>query len=152
MAIFNKVDYIDIEPAPVWSVSLMKESLTAVKCFKTVMCKVRQYLYTVRHYPPTFLFLLVDGKWTHWTEYGACSAPCGKGTKTRTRYCTNPAPLYGGSDCYGDDTQDMDCYGDSQYCPGMLRFWSLWFRASNFLTLLWTHHSKYGFRMKTKTK
>lgn len=30
---------------------------------------------------------------------------CGEQTKKRKRYCNNPSPQYGGSNCYGHGTQ-----------------------------------------------
>ncbi|XP_066436092.1 properdin isoform X2 [Eleutherodactylus coqui] len=35
-----------------------------------------------------------DGYWTEWSEWGMCSAPCGKATKTRTRQCLPTYPDY----------------------------------------------------------
>jgi len=32
------------------------------------------------------------------------------------RTCTNPAPSYGGSDCYGSSTETTACYGT--HCAG----------------------------------
>ena len=36
----------------------------------------------------------INGDWSDWS---ACSAPCGGGTQTRS--CTNPVPAYGGASC-----------------------------------------------------
>merc|ERR1712062_247963 len=43
----------------------------------------------------------INGGWGNWATYGACSATCGAGTKTRTRKCNNPTPAYGGAQCVG---------------------------------------------------
>ena len=53
----------------------------------------------------------VNGGYSVWTEYGACSAPCGEGTHSRTRTCTNPVPAYGGFDCakLGEAVQTRPC-------------------------------------------
>ncbi len=53
----------------------------------------------------------VDGVYTPWA-YGACSAPCGGGTKTGTRTCTNPAPSCGGKPCEGPATSTEPCNTD----------------------------------------
>ena len=50
----------------------------------------------------------VDGGWS---EYGACSAACGGGTRTRT--CTNPMPANGGADCVGEASEACN----TQACP-----------------------------------
>lgn len=39
---------------------------------------------------------LVDGQWSSWKPWSACTATCGKtATKYTTRTCDSPAPLYG---------------------------------------------------------
>ncbi|XP_019856518.1 PREDICTED: cartilage oligomeric matrix protein-like isoform X2 [Amphimedon queenslandica] len=49
----------------------------------------------------------VDGGWSDWTDWSDCSLTCGNGTRTRTRKCDNPAPLFGGAQCKGpkEDTE-----------------------------------------------
>ena len=37
-------------------------------------------------------------------------------TRTRTRTCTNPAPLYRGETCQGQEKEEKDC--PVQACPG----------------------------------
>ena len=61
----------------------------------------------------------VDGNYTHWSNWTACSATCGEGTTTRTRSCTNPSPLHGGRDCteIGPNIEiqpckEQDCLGN----------------------------------------
>ena len=43
--------------------------------------------------------LAIDGGYTPWSEWSACSVTCGEGEQLRARYCTNPAPQHGGKDC-----------------------------------------------------
>ncbi len=50
----------------------------------------------------------IDGGWSEWS---ACSVPCGGGIQTRT--CTNPAPAYEGNPCEGPDTQECNTHA----CP-----------------------------------
>ena len=45
------------------------------------------------------LFLIVDGNWNDWSNFGDCSVSCGAGLQIRNRSCNNPAPAYGGLDC-----------------------------------------------------
>eukprot|EP00756_Hemistasia_phaeocysticola_P019779 Hpha_TRINITY_DN15680_c3_g6::TRINITY_DN15680_c3_g6_i3::g.99988::m.99988 len=59
----------------------------------------------------------VNGGWSGW---GKCSVTCG-GEGTQTRTCTNPAPLWGGSDCSGASSQACN-NGD---CSGWATFSSL---------------------------
>ncbi|HAQ02456.1 TPA: hypothetical protein DEP30_02075 [Candidatus Nomurabacteria bacterium] len=46
----------------------------------------------------------VPGGWTDWTNSGSCTS----NGQTQVRYCTNPAPLNGGS-CEGLATQQVSC-------------------------------------------
>lgn len=57
----------------------------------------------------------IDGGYTQWSEYGPCSVTCGKGTKTRTRSCTNPPPSNGGKPCSEPASEYTQC--DSGACP-----------------------------------
>lgn len=44
----------------------------------------------------------INGDWSAWGDWGACSRTCGAGTKQRVRACTNPAPSWGGKSCGAD--------------------------------------------------
>ncbi|KAL5261923.1 hypothetical protein ACHWQZ_G007584 [Mnemiopsis leidyi] len=60
----------------------------------------------------------VDGGWSNYGAWSECSAKCGGGTQTRTRTCTNPAPVNGGADCGGNGQATQDC--NIWTCPGKL--------------------------------
>ncbi|XP_063688735.1 uncharacterized protein LOC134821851 [Bolinopsis microptera] len=51
----------------------------------------------------------VDGGWSDYSDWGACSAGCGKGTQTRSKTCNNPPPASGGKDCGGEAVESKDC-------------------------------------------
>ncbi|XP_062584689.1 sushi, von Willebrand factor type A, EGF and pentraxin domain-containing protein 1-like [Saccostrea cucullata] len=53
--------------------------------------------------------LFLNGNWSEWDEWSPCSENCGNGTKTRQRYCTNPAPYNGGKLCTGSDKEIAEC-------------------------------------------
>ncbi|XP_057299773.1 coadhesin-like [Hydractinia symbiolongicarpus] len=69
----------------------------------------------------------VNGGYTDWTEWTACSISCGKGTKSRDRECTNPKPFSGGSDCnaLGPAHESSECEIE---CPvnGGYGEWTHW--------------------------
>ncbi|XP_058654418.1 A disintegrin and metalloproteinase with thrombospondin motifs 2-like isoform X3 [Onychostoma macrolepis] len=50
-----------------------------------------------------------DGNWGMWSEFGACSHPCGKGLQFRTRACDDPRPANGGRICSGPSYQFQIC-------------------------------------------
>lgn len=51
----------------------------------------------------------INGNWTEWSAFTFCDKPCGNGTRTRYRTCTNPAPEFGGELCQGDATESLNC-------------------------------------------
>ncbi|XP_065060769.1 uncharacterized protein LOC135688019 isoform X3 [Rhopilema esculentum] len=51
----------------------------------------------------------VHGNWAQWTQWSSCSVNCGNGTHERTRYCDNPAPKNGGTDCVGTSKETKPC-------------------------------------------
>ncbi|XP_048752331.2 uncharacterized protein LOC125663930 isoform X2 [Ostrea edulis] len=69
---------------------------------------------------------VVDGGYTEWSVWTTCTTTCGEGTQTRTRTCTNPTPMNGGSDCVGESNQSQSC--QIQACPvdGGYTEWSAW--------------------------
>ena len=59
---------------------------------------------------------LVNGAWSQWSGYTACSEKCGPGKSYRERFCDNPPPSYNGMDCYGENIDEIDCTL-SAICP-----------------------------------
>uniref|UniRef100_A0A8C9N9E0 Hemicentin-1 n=1 Tax=Serinus canaria TaxID=9135 RepID=A0A8C9N9E0_SERCA len=72
----------------------------------------------------------VAGEWSPWGPWGPCSTTCGKGSQTRPRLCTSPAPAHGGPHCQGPDTQLQLCF--RRRCPvdGKWSPWSSWSSCS----------------------
>ena len=58
----------------------------------------------------------IDGGWSTWTEWSSCQSNC---RKSRNRTCDSPAPLFGGAECPGNNTElrPLPCYG-GDCCPG----------------------------------
>ena len=69
----------------------------------------------------------IDGLWSMWSEYSACSVNCGIGFKKRFRQCNSPPPQFGGLDCKGDSEDRISC-DTKRHCPvdGKWSFWSAW--------------------------
>ena len=59
---------------------------------------------------------LVHGGWTNWGVWSECSVTCSDGSRTRSRSCTDPAPLNGGNDCGGGKLETIIC--ENPHCPG----------------------------------
>ncbi|VDI14662.1 Hypothetical predicted protein, partial [Mytilus galloprovincialis] len=57
----------------------------------------------------------VNGGWSQYGDWTRCTKTCGKGTQTRSRTCTNPAPSAGGSACKGSSVQSKNC--NENLCP-----------------------------------
>ncbi|KAM4629779.1 hemicentin-1 [Polymixia lowei] len=68
----------------------------------------------------------VDGKWSSWVSWGACSVSCGGGTRQRTRLCASPAPQHGGRQCEGNDVHIDFCNSDPCPIHGNWGPWSSW--------------------------
>ncbi|CAG2214239.1 Hemicentin-1,Coadhesin,Thrombospondin-2,Thrombospondin-1,Mucin-like protein [Mytilus edulis] len=68
----------------------------------------------------------VNGGWSDWTSWAACSLDCGGGTQRKTRTCTKPAPTHDGLDCGGDSSASQSC--NTHFCPinGRWSDWSPW--------------------------
>ena len=57
----------------------------------------------------------MHGGWGLWSDWGACSATCGSGQKTKNRACSSPIPAHGGNDCVGDNSESQTC--NTHQCP-----------------------------------
>lgn len=53
--------------------------------------------------------ILVDGGWSDWSPWTACSKSCGKGQKYRRRECNSPKPINGGAICEGSNFEMKNC-------------------------------------------
>lgn len=56
-----------------------------------------------------YILFPVNGSWSAWSSWQACSATCGDGLQMRTRVCDHPAPGNGGYSCEGDLAEVKPC-------------------------------------------
>ena len=72
-------------------------------------------------------FFAVDGDYSQWTSWSACSITCGDGFQTRTRLCNSPSPENGGRTCIeqglGGSMEMQTC--KLADCPSMLSYFFL---------------------------
>lgn len=73
-------------------------------------------------------FTCVDGQWSEWSPWNACTRTCGSGTQVSIRRCTNPPPGRGGEPCKGDDIKTKSCNGPD--CGASWNAWSQWSECS----------------------
>ena len=64
-----------------------------------------------------FFLSTVDGDWSNWNKWTACTKTCGEGTQIRIRTCDHPKPLHGGKQCEGAAQEARVC--NTRKCPGM---------------------------------
>jgi len=59
----------------------------------------------------------IDGGYTDWTPYSACSVSCGSGLQYKSRCCMDPLPAFGGKPCIllGAPVEIKKC--ETQACP-----------------------------------
>ncbi|CAH2311914.1 hemicentin-1 isoform X2 [Pelobates cultripes] len=72
----------------------------------------------------------VNGEFSVWLPWQACSVSCGLGVQKRMRLCNNPAPANGGLNCHGAETETRSC--QNKPCPvdGNWSVWTTWEECS----------------------
>lgn len=72
----------------------------------------------------------VNGQWSSWTKWSACSVTCKGGVQRRRRSCNNPSPQHGGKDCLGVSMVTRAC--NVRPCPvnGQWGSWTKWSACS----------------------
>ncbi|XP_064605661.1 coadhesin-like [Liolophura sinensis] len=68
----------------------------------------------------------VDGNWSVWQAWSACSATCGAGNQVRKRECNSPAPSGGGQECRGDHSETQTCNLSECSVDGNWSVWKAW--------------------------
>ncbi|XP_051581270.1 hemicentin-1-like isoform X1 [Myxocyprinus asiaticus] len=68
----------------------------------------------------------VEGNWSSWVSWGACSVSCGGGTRQRTRHCASPSPQHGGRQCEGNDIHIDFCHNEPCPIHGNWGPWNSW--------------------------
>ena len=67
---------------------------------------------------PALIQCPINGVWSEWAQWSACSVTCGDtGKIDRSRACDSPGPLYNGLPCNKESYQENSC-PDSNPCPG----------------------------------
>ena len=64
-----------------------------------------------------FLYAIVDGEWSSWTNFGTCSTTCGSGQQRQRRTCIGQSN--GGKPCPSTDPTEKLVSCDLMRCPGI---------------------------------
>ncbi|XP_074652537.1 semaphorin-5A-like [Tubulanus polymorphus] len=78
----------------------------------------------------------IDGSWTDWSSWSACSQTCGISLRTRQRTCSSPKPAFGGKTCFGIAKDEQHCalapcpVPTPAPIPGGWSAWSEWKKCS----------------------
>ncbi|OWF44661.1 SCO-spondin-like [Mizuhopecten yessoensis] len=73
----------------------------------------------------------VDGGYSSWGSWGACSVTCASGSQTRTRACDNPTPQHGGQSCSGSSSVTKSCTKSACPVDGNWASWGSWTSCTN---------------------
>uniref|UniRef100_A0A672UCX0 ADAM metallopeptidase with thrombospondin type 1 motif 7 n=1 Tax=Strigops habroptila TaxID=2489341 RepID=A0A672UCX0_STRHB len=57
----------------------------------------------------------INGGWSSWSSWAACSRSCGAGVQSAERQCSSPTPKYGGRYCLGERKRFRIC--NVRLCP-----------------------------------
>lgn len=69
----------------------------------------------------------VDGSWGTWTPWWPCSVTCGRGKRSRERFCDSPMPTNGGAPCNESErTEDEYCRLQKCIKPAVDGGWGNW--------------------------
>ncbi|KAH3790043.1 uncharacterized protein LOC127841942 [Dreissena polymorpha] len=72
----------------------------------------------------------VNGGWSDWQMWSACSRTCGEGIQYRLRKCNNPLPEGNGATCIGPNSETRAC--QLRFCAinGKFSDWTTWSACS----------------------
>ena len=86
------------------------------KCVKSSVLLQNIIIITIIIITTVYCLSPVDGGWSAWDTWTACSHTCGTGHQYRWRSCGSPSPAHGGKPCGGNKTEKRQCVVRS--CPG----------------------------------
>ncbi|XP_022242663.1 netrin receptor UNC5B-like isoform X4 [Limulus polyphemus] len=106
------------------SADITRKDLENYQGSDTYSCVCHAWSPTGRtHSRKAIIRIALNGAWSTWSPWSECDSRCGRGSKIRTRMCTNPTPLNNGQQCIGEATQRSDC---TMLCPPIDGLWTSW--------------------------
>ena len=85
--------------------------LENITCISKALKNINLHLWTSLN-GTLIVFLAVNGSYTPWSNWTACSTSCGPGQQLRHRNCTEPEPAHGGADCQEPGTEFKECFAE----------------------------------------
>lgn len=84
-------------------------------CTGDTCCGISEHIILPRDLPLIFVIVVLEGSWSSFGKFSACSRDCYGGFRVAYRHCSNPEPLCGGQDCEGPSSIVESC--NEQPCP-----------------------------------
>ncbi|XP_044166631.1 thrombospondin-2-like isoform X1 [Acropora millepora] len=114
---FNNAGWSECKKPGYYMTGFYKSSCNAIYCIETFRCcKMKKPV--------------INGGWSDYGDWSACSVTCGAGQQERVRTCTNPPPSNGGAQCSGSNKETRSCNNGPCKVDGGWSDFGVWSKCS----------------------